>query len=311
MREQGRAHGRLAELATRQHGVVSAAQLRQLGYSTSAVGRAASAGRLHRLHRGVYAVGHRCLTKHAHCLAAVLACGPNALLSHSAAAWLWGFSRTYSVTIDVTVIRGARSRPSIRLHQARALGDEQRAHREGIPVTSVPRTLLDLATVVSGERLERAIERSEQLGLFDLRAVDSLLASTIGHPASGRLRRALSAYREPAFTRSALERRFLALVRAAGLPTPSANVFVAGHELDMYWERERFAVELDGYQHHRTRAAFERDRLRQEELKLAGIEMVRLTSRRLDREAETVVNRLAMLLERRRRDFEAGESRGT
>jgi hypothetical protein len=310
MREEMRAHDRLAKLATRQHGVVSAAQLRRLGYSASAIGRAASAGRLHRLHRGVYAVGHRRLTKHAQCLAAVLACGRGALLSHSSAAWLWGLSWTYSVPVDVTVPRGARSKPSIHLHQARALSDEARAHREGIPVTSVPRTLLDLATVVSGERLERAIERSEQLGLFDLRTVDSLLARTIGHPGTGRLKRALSAYREPAFTRSALERRFLALVRAAGLPTPSANMFVAGFELDMYWERERFAVELDGYQHHRTRAAFERDRLRQEELKLAGIETIRLTSRRLDREPETVVNRLAMLLERRLRDFEAREEPG-
>lgn len=300
-----RAHGRLAELAARQHGVVSAAQLKQLGYSTSAIGRAGSAGRLHRLHRGVYAVGHRRLTKHAHCLAAVLACGCSALLSHSAAAWLWGISRTYSVPIDVTVARGTRSKPSIHLHQARALGDGERSNREGIPVTSVPRTLLDLATVVSGERLERMIERSEQLRLFDLRAVDSLLARTVGHPGTGRLKRGLSAYREPAFTRSALERRFLALVRAAGLPIPSANMFVAGFELDMYWERERFAVELDGYQYHRTQAAFERDRLRQEELKLVGIEIIRLTSRRLDREPKTVVSRLAMLLERRLREIDA------
>jgi hypothetical protein len=304
MREEMRAHGRLAKLATRQHGVVSNAQLRRLGYSQSAIGRAASAERLHRLHRGVYAVGHRRLTKHGHCVAAVLACGRGAQLSHSAAAWLWGLARTYTVPIDVTVPRGGRNRPSICVHQARGLNAEDVAHRESIPVTSVSRTLLDLASTVSGSRLERAIERSEQLELFDLRAVDSLLARAIGHPGAGRLKRALSAYREPAFTRSVLEQRFLALVREAGLPPPSANVFVAGFELDMYWERQRFAVELDGYKHHRTRAAFERDRLRQEELKLAGIETIRLTARRVDREPETVVNRLATLLERRLRDLE-------
>jgi len=300
MREEVRTHQRLAELATRQYGVVSSRQLRHLGYSKSSIGRAAATKRLHRIHRGVYAVGHKPLTRRSDCLAAVIACGRGALLSHSSAAWLWGLLPTYPVPIEVTVPRRGQGRSSLRLHHAPALVDEDRALRQRIPLTSLARTLLDLAAAVPSHRLERAIERSEQLRIFHLRDVDSLLARTVGHPGAGRLRRALDLYREPAFTRSGLERRFLGLVREAGLPAPSANVFVAGYEIDMYWERERFAVELDGYEEHRIRAAFERDRLRQEELKLAGIEMIRLTGRRIAREPEVVVKRLAALLEQRR-----------
>jgi hypothetical protein len=301
MREEVHTHGPLAELATRQHGVIASGQLHELGYSTSATGRAVAAKRLHRIHRGVYVLGHRRLSRHGHCLAAVFASGQDALLSHSSAAWLWGLFTEFTLPVEVAVPRAGRGRRSLRIRHSPALRDEDRAVREGIPVTSLARTLLDLAAAAPGRRLERAIERSDRLGLFDLREVDALLARTKGHPGAGRLRRALDLYREPAFTRSELERRFLSLVREAGLPAPAANVFVAGHEIDAYWERERFAVELDGYEYHRTRAAFERDRLRQEELKLAGIEMIRLTARRIDREPGVVAERLAALLARRRR----------
>jgi very-short-patch-repair endonuclease len=179
------------------------------------------------------------------------------------------------------------------------LTDEDRTLREGIPVTALPRTLLDLASIAP-RRLERAIEHTEQLGLFDLQPVESLLARCAGHPGAGRLRHALDAYRGPTFTRSELERRFLRLVREAGLPRPSVNTFVAGYELDAYWPLERFAVELDGYEFHKTRAAFEHDRIRQEELKLAGIEMVRVTDRRIADDPEGVARRLKTLLAQRR-----------
>jgi very-short-patch-repair endonuclease len=200
-------------------------------------------------------------------------------------------------------IRG-HHRVGIQVHRAPALNDADRAEREEIPVTAVPRTLLDIAATAP-RRLDRAIERSEQLGSFDLGATDSLLVRTAGHPGAGRLRQAVAVYREPAFTRSHLERLFLALVRKTGLPRPSVNTFVAGFELDMYWPRERFAVELDGYETHGTRAAFERDPVRQEDLKLAGIEIVRITYRRITAEPELVAERLAALLERRRRELRA------
>jgi hypothetical protein len=200
---------------------------------------------------------------------------------------------------EVTVPRRGHRRSSIRVHFAPAINEEDSTRCNGILVTSVARTLLDLAATVAAPRLERAIERSEQLRLFDLRAVDSLLERASHHHGAGALRKALSLYQEPPMTRSQLERLFLGLAREAGLPAPSVNHFVAGYEVDMYWEDKRFAVELDGFEYHRTRAAFERDRLREEELALAGIETIRLTERRLRHDSRRAMRRLAMLLKQR------------
>jgi hypothetical protein len=295
-------HEPLAELATQQHGVVSVRQLRALGYSASAIAEAASAARLHRLHRGVYAVGHRRLSWHSRCLAAVLACAP-AVASHASAGWLWGVLRWEPGTIDVTAPTRRKAKPTIRVHYAPLL-ERDRDEREGILVTSLARTLLDLAATLSPARLDRVLERSEELGLFDLGSIDDLLARFTHHRGAGKLRMALAIHRpDPTFTRSNLERRFLALAKAAGLPAPSTNFNVAGFELDAYWERERFAVELDVFETHGTRAAFERDRLRQEDLKLAGVEVVRITGPRLDREQERVMERLGELLAQWRRQL--------
>ena len=170
----------------------------------------------------------------------------------------------------------------------------------------MPRTLLDLAAILPSARLDRAIQRSEERSLFDLRPMDALLARAGGHHGAGRLRRALALYRPPPFTRSGLERRFLALVRRAGLPSPSTGYNVAGYELDVYWEAERFAVELDVYETHGSRASFESDRLRQENLKLAGVEMIRVTGHRLDREPTVAIERVAQLLKQRQRQLAAG-----
>lgn len=303
MANKGRTHQGLAALAERQHGVVSTRQLRELGYARDVVAYAARTGRLHRLHRGVYAVGHENLTWEARCLAAVLACSPTAVASHTSAAWLWGLLRTRPGAFHVTAPTRRHQREGLKLHFA-ALADHDRAVCEGIPLTAVPRTLLDLAATFGATRLERVIERAEELRLFDLRAVDSLLRRVGGHPGAGRLRQALSSYRvDPSFTRSSLERRFLDLVRTAGLPAPAMNFSVGEYELDAYWQAERFAVELDVYETHGSRAAFERDRLRQEDLKLRGIEMVRVTGARLDREPRRVIERIGALLAQRRRQF--------
>lgn len=162
-------HGPLAELAGRQHGVVSLAQLTsRLGYSPSAVTRAATTGRLHRLYRGVYAVGHTNLSPHGRCLAAVLSYGPNALLSHYSAAWLWGIARWSPIPVSVTVPSPRARRPPIRLHHARALTPADRDEMDRIPVTSVPRTALDLAAKLRARQLMRLLERAEELRLFDL-----------------------------------------------------------------------------------------------------------------------------------------------
>ena len=139
--------------------------------------------------------------------------------------------------------------------------------------------------------------------MFDLTEVERMLGRCGGHHGRGALVAAIAGYRDPGFSRSGLERRFLRLVREAGLPQPSVNTFVAGYEIDVYWESERFGVELDTYDFHGGRVAFERDRLRQEDLKLAGIEIVRITGRRLDLEPRAVIDRVARLLGSRRREL--------
>lgn len=235
MRRKGLPQGEvdLATLAGRQHGVVSVRQLTsRLGYSEAAVSRAVAAGRLHRLHRGVYAVGHPNVSLHGRCLAAVLTCGPDALLSHRSAAWLWGLSRGGPAPFAVTSPVPRRPRPPIELHHSRVLAPEDRALVEGVPVTALPRTLLDNAASASPGQLARMVERSEELGLFDLGPLDSLFARAAGHPGCGRLRGAIEGYRPVSFTRSRLEARFLELVLAAGLPQPHANFVVVGFELD-------------------------------------------------------------------------------
>jgi very-short-patch-repair endonuclease len=166
-------------------------------------------------------------------------------------------------------------------------------------VTALPRTLLDLAAILRFDWLERMVERSEDLGLFDLRAVEELLGRTVGHHGHGRLRRAIALYKPSSFTRSELEKRFLELCLEAGLPQPRMNYVEEGFELDCYWPEFRFAVELDVFETHGTRAAFERDRKRQEDLLLAGIEMTRVTGPRLQREPEEVIRRIRRLLSAR------------
>jgi hypothetical protein len=302
MREKGlpRTHHALAELADRQYGVVSISQLTgELGYSSSAIERALRVGRLHRLHRGVYAVGHTVLYAHSKCLAAVLACGSDALLSHYSAGWLWGLVKT-PVPIHVTTPIPRKPRPPIRIHHSRVLRAEDRTVREDIPVTALPRTLLDLAAAVRFSRLQRMLEHSEKLELFDLGPVESLLERTRGHGGWRKLRRAIALYQPVPFTRSEFERQFFAAVLRAGLPRPATNFVEAGFELDVYWSEFRFAVELDTYATHGTNAAFERDRLRGEDLKLAGIEMTRVTDVRFAREPEAVLARVVRLLEQRR-----------
>jgi Transcriptional regulator, AbiEi antitoxin len=300
MREEMRSHAQLAKRAGAQYGVVTHAQLLELGFSKSSVGRLLSAGRLHRVHRGVYAVGHPALTRHGGCMAAILACGDEAVLSHQSAGWLWGLVPEYSALVEITVPARGRRRAGIRVHHAPALARSECTTEERLATTTFSRTLLDIATTCPLKRLERIVERADRLGILDLIEVDSTLARHPGCQGSPRLRQTLNLYREPVFARAPTERRFLALVLKAGLPRPAINIFVAGHEIDAYWQRERFAVELDGWDTHRTRAAFERDPLRLEELKLAGIDSTRITARRIEREPGRVAKRLHQLLANRR-----------
>ena len=303
------AHGALAELAKRQHGVVSIEQLLgPLGYSQGEVARAAGSAHLHRLHRGVYAVGHTNLSLHGKCLAAVFGAGPQALLSHRSAAWLWGIGRWSPVPVSVTgpIPRGHRS--SITMHRSEILTDEDRDRVEGIPVTAVPRVALDLAAEVRLDQLMRLLRRAEELELFDLRRFEALLRRAGGHRGARRLSRAASIYRPAPFSRSDLELRFFDLVVEGGLPRPATGFVEAGYELDVYWPDERFAVELDVFETHGSRQAFEEDRIRQEKLKLADVESIRITGHRLDREPKRVLESVRRLLAQRRRQLSTPRS---
>jgi predicted transcriptional regulator of viral defense system len=301
MREEMRHHGALAGLAATQHGVVSHRQLLELGYSRSAIARAVGAARLHRLGQGVFAVGHPAVSRHGLCIAAVLGSGHGALLSHASAAWLWGLLGTFPGHPEVTTPSRGHRKSLARMHHSTILETRDQTIEERIPVTAAPRTLLDLAATGSARRLRNAIERAERLGLLDLSAVDDLLARCGRHRGRKRLRQELGIYRAPVFSRSRAERLFLALVEDAGLPQPAINTWVAGYEIDAYWAAERFAVEVDGWGSHRTRKAFETDPVRQEDLKLAGIDSIRITARRIETQPRLVAQRLSEHLTRRRR----------
>jgi Transcriptional regulator, AbiEi antitoxin len=306
--QTGATHQPLAELATGQHGVVSTRQLAALGYTRSSASKANGVGRLHRVHRGVYRVGHKNLTWEGQCMAAVLAAAPQraslghrgVVASHFAAAWLWDVIRFRPQTIHVSVTTRRRTaRRSFVIHEEPLRADEMQM-REGIPVTSLARTYLDLAATERGRTVARMLERASGHHLLDLGPVVEMLSRHPGHPGAPKLDDVLTIYREtPVFTRSGLERRFLELVREAGLPEPAMNCFVAGHEIDAYWEEARFGVELDVYETHGSPLSFEDDRVRDDELLLAGIETTRVTGPRLDREPGAVIDSLRRHLARR------------
>lgn len=292
----------IADLAGAQHGVVALPQLRALGLSDRAVQARADAGRLHRMHSGVYSVGHTLLTGRGHYMAAVLACGEGAVLSHRSAADLWGLRRTDRARIDVTALgQGGRARRGIEVHRTAWLADGDVTVEDGIPCTSVARTLMDLARVVHRRSLERACDQAEVLELFDLRAVDELLLRLRGHPGTARLRAVLGEHEIGAtLTRSELEERFLALGEHAGLPRPRVNstLMLEGqpHEVDFLWRSERLVVEVDGWAYHRSRWAQERDRRRDQLLSRAGWRRERFTWRQVTAEPDWVVSTLRLLL---------------
>ncbi|MFT3863641.1 MAG: type IV toxin-antitoxin system AbiEi family antitoxin domain-containing protein [Solirubrobacterales bacterium] len=292
--------GALADVAGRQHGVVSARQLAEFGFPRETIARWVKEGRLHRLHRGVYAVGHEALSWEGRCLGAVLANEP-AVASHITAAWIWGLLRTRPGTLHLTASTRRHRKKLVVVHFA-TLHPDDMTIVDGIPVTSPARTVLDLAPDESARDLGRLLKRADDAELLDRRRFQALLARAGGHPGRAKFAAALVAYEpETATLRSDLERRFRDLVLAAGLPAPQTNVAVEGYELEAYWEAEGFAVELDVYATHGSPLSFEADRERADDLLLAGIELIRVTDVRLDREPQATIARVAAHLERRRR----------
>ena len=290
--------GVIAELAARQHGVVARRQLIEVGFGPGAIDWRRATGRLHVVYRGVYAVGHPRLVGHGRWMAAVLACGDAALLSHQSGGALWEFRPSAGSLVDVTTPRSRAGEPGIRVHRVRTLDPEDRTVRDGIPVTTVARTLLDLAETVSPTQLRRAFEAADRLGLLDMRAIERLRERCRGRRGLKPLAALLATHRRPApMTRSELECRFLDLCRDERLPAPLVNATVAGMEVDMLWPRQRLVVELDGHAFHRTRAAFERDRVRDAALQQAGHRVVRVTDRRLRAEPAGVAQTVQSLLD--------------
>jgi len=281
----------LGELARRQWGILTRAQLSDFGVGDSGVRDWVQTGRLHRLHRGIYAYGHDRLRVEGRWLAAVLACGPGAVLSHGSGAGLWEIRQSNSAFVDVTVPSraGRIRRKGIRVHRSGRLTSEEVTMRSGIPVTTVARTLLDLADVLDGQALRRAVTEAEYRGRFDLTSLNAVVEANPGRRGR-RVLEAAGARRHR--TRSPLEDRFLRFMERYGVEDPRTNAWIEGHEVDFVWTRAGLVVELDGVAAHTTRAALNADRLRDRRLWRAGLRTIRLTSEALE-DPEAVLADLA------------------
>lgn len=286
----------LADLATTQDGVVSDGQLFALGLGRKAVQHRVNSARLHRIHLGVYAVGHRGLSLRARWRAALMACGPGALLSHRDCAHLRDALRSSRRLIDVTVPTDrARRVEGVEIHVSRRLEPLDRDEHDDIPCVSVALMLLNLAAVEPRRRLERAVDECEVHRLIDMRAIDELLERSRGCRGAARLRALFDEHLAgTTLTREGLEERFLVLCRSAGLPPPRVNEDVAGAtgqwwEVDFLWPSQRLVVETDGNRFHSTRRAIERDRRKEADLVRAGYRVLRVTWSQIEHTPEVVV----------------------
>jgi hypothetical protein len=297
----------IAAIAERQHGVVARRQLQGLGAGEEAIEWRLRNGRLHRLHYGAYAVGHRALTREGRWMAAVLSCGPDAVLSHRSAAALWGIREHRGGPTDITSPSKAKSRGSIRRHFAPLPADEGTVER-GIPVTTVPRTIFDLAAGgAPGHVVESALRQAEFRRLYDALSLQDLIDRYPRHRGIRSVRAALARVVEaPGPTASRLEDRFLPFLDRHGLPRPQLNAWleVAGRRfrVDCLWPASRQIVELDGWEGHGTRTAFRDDRARDRKLRVAGYGVTRIPWGALDDEPDAVAADLRSLLNTNVRD---------
>jgi hypothetical protein len=243
------------------------------------------AGRLHRLYRGVYAVGHTVLRREARWLAAVLACGAGAVLSYRSAAELWGLRPSAAAKIDVTVAHtsGVRSTARIAVHRSRRGVTNTRW--QSIPVTTPMQTLADLAIALPQRQVEKAAENAEAAGLLDLNKLDA------AHPGAKRLLEVIETHDLGSYTRSETEDAFLELCDEHGIPRPLVNSRVEGFEVDFCWPGERLIVETDG-RRHLTRTRFESDRARDALLTSIGWRVMRFTRRQVRRASAEVAARV-------------------
>ena len=284
----------VAEVAAPQGGAVGHEQLRSLAISKDAVHRSVHAGRLHVVLPGVYAVGHSTLSWRGKLWAAVLWGGEDAVLSHMTAASLWDLLSSASPKVHITVPRGGRNgREWVRVHHTRGLEPKERAEVDGFPVTSVERTLIDIAPTVRPDRLEQAVEQAVRMNRLDFGA----FGQNRGKRGTANLH-ALIAQFDPLApqTNPGIEREFLRLIKTYRLPKPKANAPAGPYVVDFLWEPQKLIVELDSLEHHRRPAVFEADRKRDIDLQGLGYTVLRITHRRLKQEPAAVARELRYFL---------------
>lgn len=281
-----------ARVAGQQWGAIGVAQLRDCGVARSTVSRWREDGRLHLIHSGVYALGHRSLPIEGRLVAALLHAGPGSFLSHSAAAWWWGLVDDEPGVIDLSSLARSRSCSDVVIHRRRQL---QTTRHRGFPITTLAQTLLDFASRTRLFDVRRALAQADYLRLLDAAAVEAIVGQ--GRPGAARLRKALRRHQPRlARSRSRLEAEFLALCERAAIPLPEVNARVEGWLVDALWRDKRVVVELDGYDNHSTPAQIERDRRKELELRTAGYVVVRYTWEQVTEASEEVVTDLLSIL---------------
>jgi len=287
----------VAEIAEVQDNIVTWKQLIATGLGRGAIGYRQRAGVIHRLHRGVYLFGHAPATQTGRARAAVLACGENAVLSHRSAAELWGLLRESEDMVDVTVIAGNPGvRPGIHTHRATELPSTELRSIRSIPVTSPARTICDLAGAGRSHDAEEALEEARVRRLVTDSQLHAVIDRSPTRAGSAFIRALLASENGAGYTRSKAEGTMRALVRSAELPQPLVNAQLHGFLVDFLWPEQRLIVEVDGYEFHQDRAAFERDRRRDQILTAAGYRVIRVTWRQLRDEPLAVIARLAQAL---------------
>jgi very-short-patch-repair endonuclease/predicted transcriptional regulator of viral defense system len=280
--------GQVWGLVRAQHGVVARWQLLELGMSAPAIRHRLSTARLHRIERGVYAVGRPTVTRRGRWMAAVLGGGPGAVLSHGSAAALWSFGEEVDGRIEISVpVDSSRRRPTVEVHRRPGLRQGDMTKHDGIPVTGVPRTLVDIAARLGRARLERAVNEADRLELVNPEVLLARLEEYSGQRGVARLREILGG-RTFRLTDSELERRFLRLIEAAGLPMPETGVRLNGFRVDFFWPDLGLVVETDGLRYHRTPAQQARDRLRDQAHTAAGMTPLRFTHEQVRFQADYV-----------------------
>jgi very-short-patch-repair endonuclease len=292
---------RIHALAARQHGLVTRQQLLHLELGEDAIDHRLMTGRLVKVQRGVYALGHKELRREGSVLAVVLGAGRRAVLSHRSAAALWGIRPWSGAFVEVTVPGrgGVTKRRGRLIHRSDDLAESERTIERDVPVTAIARTLLDLGAVVPTHHLRRAIECSEQAELFDLREVQRVLEAHPGRQGSHSLSALLADFRDhgESQTRSDLEALMLQICLDRGLPRPQVNRYDGTRESDFRWATHRLIVEVDSWTFHgRTRRAFDGDRARDRALLQEGWRVARFTDRQILADRAAIAGELAALL---------------